>query len=100
MGIIGYKLTELAESDLENIFDYTLQTWGERQAKDYFQNLLETIDLLTKSPEIGTRRQDYFIDCLVFNYHKYQIFYSFDKDFAYVARILHQSMDMNKFFKG
>jgi plasmid stabilization system protein ParE len=47
-----YKLSKKAEFDLINIWNYTLEQWGEKQADDYLQAIQSAIRLLVENPRI------------------------------------------------
>lgn len=44
----SYGLTPRAESDLDNIFDYTFENWGEEQAVKYIKQLFKRFVLIAK----------------------------------------------------
>lgn len=45
-----YRLTPKAKEDLENIWLYTLETWGVKQANRYIENLTGAFSSLAKEP--------------------------------------------------
>ncbi|WLI89115.1 type II toxin-antitoxin system RelE/ParE family toxin [Massilia sp. R2A-15] len=45
-----YRLAPKAERDLEDIWSYSYDNWGEQQANDYTDGLVETFDALAMSP--------------------------------------------------
>jgi toxin ParE1/3/4 len=48
-----YRLSVLAELDLADIADYTVDIWGEKQADLYLDDLLECFDRIAKMPGLG-----------------------------------------------
>lgn len=48
-----YRLSPLAEADLEEIWLYTLRYWSVEQAGSYLRNLVETFEGLAKSTKQG-----------------------------------------------
>lgn len=53
-----FKLTAVAEDDLDEILDYVLRRSGPRRADHVVERLLEACRLLGSSPNIGHRRVD------------------------------------------
>jgi len=51
-----YKLTQLAEQDIGNIFDYTIDNWGETQAGKYTHQLYSRFQWLADNPKLGMER--------------------------------------------
>lgn len=49
----SYRLTPRALRDLDQIADYTLSQWGDRQAKLYLGKLAKRFDWLGKNPNAG-----------------------------------------------
>ena len=49
-----YRLTPAAESDLEAIWSYSFEHWGEQQADRYVDVLTETFKALAQYPKNGT----------------------------------------------
>ncbi|WP_447971194.1 type II toxin-antitoxin system RelE/ParE family toxin [Nitrospira sp. M1] len=53
--MIEIRKTALAKSDLEDIWLYSFQEWGEPQADTYHDHLTQVIEqLLSGSPQIPT----------------------------------------------
>jgi len=48
-----YRLTRQAQSDIKAIYHYTVENFGEEQAKEYLNGLGYSFDLLTDNPKIG-----------------------------------------------
>jgi len=49
-----YHFTDIAEKDLQNIINYTLNRWGTSQANRYINDLATE---LAKTPKMGQSRQ-------------------------------------------
>ena len=49
----SYNLSSKADSDIDDIVDYTLETWGESQTHVYVTELLQFLQTLADSSEIG-----------------------------------------------
>lgn len=48
-----HRITQRAEADLKDIFRYTVQTFGMRQAEKYLRELDAVFELIGDHPEIG-----------------------------------------------
>jgi len=86
-----YRLGPKGASDLAEIFDYTVDTWGEQQAENYVEELAICFQLLADSPGLGRTCDLIFPGIRRFEHGKHVIFYKPDKNGIIVSRILHQS---------
>ncbi|HWA94503.1 MAG TPA: type II toxin-antitoxin system RelE/ParE family toxin [Terracidiphilus sp.] len=85
-------LSELARTDLFEIADYTVDTWGEAQALRYLSKIEEALDLLAKNPSTGRR-----CDSIRRAYRRHEVgehvlFYLVRKEEVFISRILHGRM--------
>ena len=88
-----YRLSPLAQSDLEDIWLYTFENWSLEQADRYQNNIMGTIGDLAQGVRTGRPvdvREGYF---------KYQVgshlvFYRLSGSSLDVIRVLHQRMDI------
>ncbi|MEW9307731.1 type II toxin-antitoxin system RelE/ParE family toxin [Labrys neptuniae] len=90
-----YRLTPLAESDLEEIWLYTLRTWSREQADSYFRTLLATFEGLAVGTKTGRPveiREGY----LKYNVGSHIVFYRRAGQTTDIIRILHQRMDIGR----
>lgn len=51
-----YRLSLKADNDLDDITDYTLEVWGETQAKVYVVELLQCFQSLADKPALDVVR--------------------------------------------
>ena len=93
-----YKLSLLAESDLFDISETTIENWGLKQAKKYALLLDEVINKLSQHPELGLQRNELYKDARSFPAEKHIIYYCYENGTVKVARILHRRMDPTKHF--
>ena len=49
----SYVLTNKAVEDLSSIWEYTFDTWSERQADKYYLELLQDCQLLAENQNLG-----------------------------------------------
>lgn len=86
-----YRLSPLAEADLEEIWLYTLQYWSIEQADSYHRDLVATFEGLANGTKRG--RQSVLPDyqkCLCGSHVMYFLDYANRVD---IIRILHQRQD-------
>jgi toxin ParE1/3/4 len=86
-----YRLGPKATSDLEELFDYTVDTWGEQQAEDYVEELARCFQMLADSPGLGRPCDLISPSIRRFEQGKHVIFYKPDKNGILISRNLHQS---------
>jgi len=92
-----YYLTKKAITDLANIWDYTLEKWSEKQADNYYQNLIESFEEITQKPFLGKNYEGITSGLSGFKVKKHIIFYrEISKDEIEITRILHGSMNLKK----
>lgn len=94
----GYLLSEAADRDLEDIFDYTLNRFGTDQAVRYLIEL-ETIFLkLTTHPGMGKNRNEIRRGLKSFPKFSHVIFYRLRENHIFIVRVLHGSRDVSRSF--
>lgn len=92
----GYVLSPAAESDVNNIWDYTAANWGLRQAASYISDIRDACDALAQ----GQRQRrpvsvrEGYLKAKVGLHMIY--FRAADDGLIVVIRILHQSMDVGR----
>lgn len=97
MGNNLYKLSPLAEVDLEKIWLYTFKEWSLEQADKYIHSIMTAIKLLAIGKKCGTQTSirngylKYFVGSHVVYFVKHKSSESID-----IIRILHKSMDTEK----
>ena len=96
----SYIISKKATEDLEQIWLYTYFHWSENQADNYYNLLIEKIELIARNVNIG-RNIDYIkkgYRC--FSVEQHIIFYTISaKNTIKVIRILHQKMDVSSRLK-
>ena len=86
-----YRFGPKGASDLAEVFDYTVDTWGERQAEKYIGELSQCFQLLADSPRMGRACDLISPGIRRFEQGRHVIFYRPEKGDILIARILHQS---------
>lgn len=96
----NYFFTEKAIEDISAIWDYSYDTWSEKQADKYYQQLIVTCKEIADNPKLGKEYLE--IENGVFGFHinRHIIFYRQSKlNEIEVLRILHEKMDLKKRIK-
>lgn len=92
-------LTPEAELDLESIFDYTLITWGIKQAEKYQDELFHSIQRILRNPQIGSIYYFKEGNYRKLNSSRHLIFYRIENKKCIIIRILHERMDLKMKFE-
>jgi len=88
----NYKLTKKAVEDLSSIWNYTIDTWSEKQADIYYQMLLESYSEIVKDPKIGKNYSGIANQLFGMKAGRHIIFYRrLEEDYVEITRILHES---------
>jgi len=88
-----FVLSPAAEIDLDDIWDYSVEDWGERQAERYIRMIQDTITGLTVGMQLSQSAE-----LVRPGYRKvlvgtHVLFFTEDDQVVDVIRILHQRMD-------
>lgn len=70
-----YRLTPAAKADLIDIWNYTVDFWGEKQAEKYLYAIETKLEQLAVNPEIGRKRPEIAPGYHSFPVEKHIIFY-------------------------
>jgi toxin ParE1/3/4 len=93
--MVAYRLTPLAEDDLDGIWSYTLLEWSYEQAENYYDDIIDAIEKLAagerqgRAVSIRDGYQKYIIG-------KHLVFFRQSDSGIDVIRILHQRMDVDR----
>jgi len=88
----GYRLSTLAESDLESIARYSVQTWGEEQAHRYIEHLKKCCFRVSESRMLGRSCDRIQKGYRRIEHGSHVVFYREQGDEILIGRILHKSM--------
>ena len=89
------RLSPLAESDLEDIWSYTVENWSLEQAEHYHAGLVDAFEALVRGHKKG-RMADIREGYLKYAVGSHVIYYRPAENGIDVIRILHQHMDANR----
>jgi toxin ParE1/3/4 len=91
----SYILTNKAVLDLSAIWEYTVDTWSEKQADKYYFMLLDTSQDLANGKVKGKKYPEIDIEIFGFRAGQHILFYrKLSVDKIEIARILHTQMDL------
>jgi len=89
-------LSPKAEDDFADIFQYSLETWGEAQAEAYRDILDKALLAIQDNPQIGHGRPELSARHLIFPAGRHIIVYRVTARAILVSRILHGRMDLGR----
>ncbi|WP_297089419.1 type II toxin-antitoxin system RelE/ParE family toxin [uncultured Draconibacterium sp.] len=90
-----YKLTNKAVEDLNEIWDYTFDTWSEYQADKYYEMLISSCQDIANNPELGKNYVGITSELFGLKVNRHIIFYRKSSDNPIeITRILHEQMDL------
>jgi toxin ParE1/3/4 len=92
-----YKISQLAEQDLEDIWVYLAQN-NQIAADKQIANILNRLPMLAQFPDMGQVRDDLVEKLRSFLVKPYIVFYIKLDDGIEVVRILHHSRDIDRLF--
>ena len=94
---MNYKISKLAESDLENIWLYTFEEWSLEQADYYYDLIMDEIEYIAENPKTGKDfnevRKGYFRSRVKSHFISYKI--NLKEEKVEIIRILYQQMDID-----
>lgn len=88
------KKTLAAEEDLINIWSYTCETWGERQAEQYLDSFSNTFKQLLHTPEMARLRTEFRPPVRIHPHRHHLIIYMADHSEVNVIRVLHECVNI------
>lgn len=93
-----YYFSNKAVEDLTNIWNYTVETWSERQADSYYNMLIGYCQKIAQSPLLyGFKYDEIFKGLRGCRVNKHIIFYQIlPEGDVLIIRILHQRMDLKR----
>ena len=87
-----YRLSALAELDLDEIWSYVAEEASPATADRLIDDIIDRFDLLTEQPRMGRARPEFGPGVRSFAVENYVIYYRQDDD-VLIARILHRRRD-------
>jgi toxin ParE1/3/4 len=92
-----FKLTNKAVEDLSKIWDYTFETWSEKQADKYYGELMFDCQGIAENQSLGKTYEGISKQLLGKKTNRHIIFYrTVNENYVEITRILHERMDLKK----
>lgn len=90
-------LSPAARADVEQIWDYTSDRWGDDQAENYVRELQRAIERVVNDPGIGRACDEVRPGYRKHAVGSHTVYYRIARiDMIDVVRILHQRMDVDR----
>jgi len=90
-----FQLTNKAVEDLAGIWEYTYDTWSERQANKYYALLLQACQEISNEPKMGKEYDEVVIGIMGYLAYRHIIMYKkISSKEILIVRILHCQMDL------
>ena len=96
--ITRYVLSDIAEFDIGDIYDYTLANHGAAQAATYLTGLDTAFEQLIDNPMSGKERPEIRAELRSIIYNHHTVFYRIMDTHIRIVRVLHSSRDMPRHF--
>ena len=85
-----YKLSNLAQAHLQGIKTYTVENYSDAQWQKYKTTLLNALQLLAESPDVGRSCADIYPNGYYFPVGKHIAYFTKEADFILIVAILSQ----------
>lgn len=92
-----YELSEKADQDMADIFDFTGKKFGIDQAVHYVSEFEAVFQLLVTQPQLGKKRDEIRIGLRSLTHSSHIVFYRLHKGKIRIVRILHGNRDLPKY---
>jgi toxin ParE1/3/4 len=89
-----YRLTQRAQTDLIDIYDFTESKFGVYQAEAYHAGLVRSFGLLADFPLIGQTADELAPGCRRFRFQSHLIFYTVQPDHVEIRAVIHGALDI------
>ncbi len=88
-----YKLSGKANTDVEDIYEYTIVNFGIKQARTYLHGLDDCFKALAENPLQGRAAAELASELRRYEYQAHVVFYREVEQNTLIVRVLHKSMD-------
>jgi toxin ParE1/3/4 len=85
-----------ARADIDDIWDYTVERWGERQAEIYLRLVKAAVDAVATDPKVGRVCDDVRPGYRRYPVGSHVLFYRVTATAIVAVRILHRRMDVER----
>ena len=95
-----YKLTPLSKVHLKQIWTYTCNIWGEKQALKYTSSIKGALTYLVDNPDCGKSRDEINNSLKSYRVEHHYIYYFIESDQIKIVGILHERMEPSRHLKS
>jgi toxin ParE1/3/4 len=92
----GYRISDEAYQDLKQIFKYSIEKFGRKQAKNYSQELILCFSKISTFVEIGKTPIKINSNLRYFCFKSHIVFYEARLSEIVIVRVLGNQMDVKK----
>ena len=92
----NFRLTSRAESDLVEIADYTIETFGIEQARRYRDALETCFQTIADNPKVGRSADQLAPELRRYKHQSHVVFYMPERQGVLIVRVLHESRDFEQ----
>jgi toxin ParE1/3/4 len=94
------RLSPAAAEDLENILQFTMETWGVITYEEYLLSFQQVFDTICHDPSsaLSKERGELFADCRSIRSGRHIVFFRLKNNTIEIVRILHDRMDFLSHF--
>jgi len=85
-----------ARADIDDIWNYTVEHWGDRQAEIYLRLVKAAVEAVATDPKIGRTCDDVRRGYRKYPVGSHVLFYRVTATAIVVVRILHRRMDVER----
>ena len=95
-------LTPLAESNINDIWDYTVENWNTKQAQKYIEGLEIALEELEDKLFLAKLFSDILPELDVFriNYQSHYVFFEITESQIIILAIIHNTRDFENYLKN
>jgi toxin ParE1/3/4 len=94
----NYTLSQEADMDITAIYTYSFNNFGEEKADAYLSSLENCLTNLAHTPETGRKIYNIRKGYRRYEHQNHSIFYKTTQTGVFIIRILHQRMDIGRYF--
>lgn len=81
------KRSVAADNDLLAIYRYTFDNYGEKQAENYFAELINTMDRISRSPHLYQERTEFVPPVRITRSGQHLVIYSVEREYVLIVRV-------------
>lgn len=96
--MLPIRFSAEADADLEQIAEYTWNTWGKRHLAKYMRDLDDCFERIQKHPLIGRSCESIRPKFRRIEVGQHVVFYITESDDILIVRVLHQQMLPTNYF--